>query len=180
MDVGTTADLKGGMSPLLAAAKVGTLTVRTDNDTGTITLVTGHGLVTGNKLDVYWDGGSRRNMTATVTGDSCVVDVGLGDNLPLAGVAVTVMKENSENAVFVGDDIRALGISSPDYPATVVFRQADGTEIKAFELDAGQSYVWTDQLVETNPLAGGAVAKITVTHAGSAGPSTVFIDWIID
>ena len=51
----------------LNPAKVGALTTRTDNTTGTLTMSAGHGLLTGNRLDLYWtnaDGslGARRGI----------------------------------------------------------------------------------------------------------------------
>jgi hypothetical protein len=65
----------------LPAASAGSLTTRTDDDTGEITLETGHGLSSGT-YDVYWDGGVQYGVTATIAGDAMSIDAGSGDNLP--------------------------------------------------------------------------------------------------
>jgi hypothetical protein len=83
-------------SPTLAAAKTGTLTTRTDNDTGTLTMTAGHGITTGQTLDVYWAGGQRRGMTVgTVATNSVPIDGGAGDNLPANTTAITAMVPTS-------------------------------------------------------------------------------------
>jgi hypothetical protein len=183
MDVTASGDSSGSTSPTLAAAKTGALTTRTDNDTGTITGASGHGISTADRIDIYWDGGSRRHvLVGTVSGLSIPFGAsggeGLGDNLPAADTALTFMKENVEVHTFSGDDLIGLGVNSPSYPATVVFRQSDLTEIFAIELDAGESYVWTSAMGVDNPLAGGSVGKISITHAGSAGPSDITVDYV--
>lgn len=184
-DISVTSDNKGGTSPNIAAAAVGTLTTRTDNDTGTITAASGsHGVTTGSLIDVYWDGGSRRHLlVGTVSGTSIpfgASGTSAGDNLPVADTALTFMMENSENHVIDGDDITAIGVYSPSYPGTVVFREAAGAEGFAVELDAGKAYVWTSESGLTNPLAGLSIETITLTHAGSAGASDVYVDWLKD
>src|SRR5678815_5092823 len=72
---------------VLAAAKVGQLTTRTDNDTGTLTMVAGHGITTGARLDIFWEEagvkGARYGVTVgTVATNSVPFDLGAGDNLP--------------------------------------------------------------------------------------------------
>lgn len=175
----STGDSKGGTSPNLAAAKTATLTTRTDDNTGSLTGASDHGIATADKIDVYWDGGSRRYMTVgTVASLVIPVDLGAGDVLPAAATALTIMKVNVETHAFDGDDLRALGVNSPSYPATVVFRQADGTEIFAIELDGGGSYAWTSELGVANPLAGVDVGQITITHGGSVAASAVYVDYV--
>lgn len=91
----------------LPLAKVGELTTRTDNETGTLTMDTGHGITTGARLDLYWadgDGagtpGSRRGITVgTVSGNTVPIGAdnsGSGDNLPLVNTAITAMIPHNE------------------------------------------------------------------------------------
>src|SRR4051812_13463763 len=69
----------------LGAAKTGTLTTRTSNTVGTLTMTAGHGITTAALQDIYWDGGSRRNVTVgTVATNSVPFSGGIGDNLPAA------------------------------------------------------------------------------------------------
>lgn len=179
MDIGSVGDNKGGASPNLAAAKTGTLTTRTSDTVGEITGEASHGISTADKISIFWDGGHRRNVTVgTVVGLAIPFTVGDGDVLPDDETAVTFMEESIEDHDFVGNDLKALGVHSPFYPAVVVFRQTDGTELLPIVLDAGESYVWTDQMNITNPLAGDTVGQITIAHGGSAGASDVYVDYV--
>ena len=72
-------------APQLPAAKAGTLSARTDDNTGVVTLAAGHGLEVGDVVDVYWSGSGnyRYGMDVTVVdGNDVTVDGGAGaDNL---------------------------------------------------------------------------------------------------
>lgn len=96
--------------PALVAAQTGTLATRTDDNTGVATLSTGHGIITGNKVDVYWSGGVRYGMDATVSTNAVTIDGGAGDNLPIATTAVTVVKQTVIEINFDGDDAQIVGI----------------------------------------------------------------------
>ena len=65
VNLSRSADGAGQWSPSVSAGKAGSLTTRTDNDTGVATLAGGHGIVTSDKVDVFWAGGRRYGMTAT-------------------------------------------------------------------------------------------------------------------
>src|SRR5262245_45413696 len=93
----------------LVKGNAGTLTVRTDNDTGTITASSvSHTITTGMTVDVYWGGatpGVRRGMTVgTVAGTSIPIDLGAGDNLPVATTAVVVCQQTVVTFPFTGDN----------------------------------------------------------------------------
>lgn len=174
-----TSDNKGGSSPDVAAAKTGQLTTRTDNDTGVLTMAGGHGIITGNLVDVYWTVGgvnfSRTGMTATVAVNAVTVDGGSGDNLPTNLTNVTAMVPHSEDLSCVGDNVQEIVISSPVY-GNVTFAESDGTTLLGtIELtpdDAGSpnyTYHWWPGKGETNPLAGDTVGKILFSHGDSAG-----------
>ena len=77
----------------IAAAKTGTLSTRTNDTSGTLTMTTGHGFTTGQKdISIFWSGGSRRNvLVGTVATNSVPFSGGTGDNLPLATTAITAM-----------------------------------------------------------------------------------------
>ena len=76
----------------IPAAKSGTLTTRTDNSNGVITMSSGHGIVTGNVINIYWTGGSRKGITASVSTNALTVTGGSGDNLRTANTAIRVAK----------------------------------------------------------------------------------------
>lgn len=156
------------LDPTLAAAKTGTLTTRTDNDTGTLTMADGHGITTGAKLDVYWDGGARYNMTVgTVATNSVPIDGGSGDNLPASSTAITAMVPTSLALAFNGEDATTLAMQCKKARCVVsVFE--DTTLSKAFVLDSGQLVVWTSSDPLTNPLDGlDAITTIHFSHEDS-------------
>lgn len=109
-----TADHENPIGPItLALAKAGTLTTRTDNDTGTITS-TAHGYAVNDIVDVYWSGAGnvRYGMTVTSvpTADTFVADGGAGENLPAQASALTVAEQQIITAVITGDLIQIIGV----------------------------------------------------------------------
>jgi len=83
------------MGPIAAAVTAdGTLTTRSDDDTGVLTMDDGmHGIATGDVVDVQWADGSRLAITVgTVAGTTVPIDGGRGDVLPAESTAVTVVR----------------------------------------------------------------------------------------
>ncbi len=69
----------------------GTLTTRTDADTGVITVAEDHGIEADDTTTIYWTDGRRDDMTVTDAGDTTItVDGGSGDDLPAATSALRV------------------------------------------------------------------------------------------
>ncbi len=71
---------------------VGSLTTRTDRDTGIITVTdSDHGITDSDTVFVWWVGGVKRTMSvSTVSGNLITVDAGSGQNLPVVGTAVEI------------------------------------------------------------------------------------------
>jgi len=159
-----------------AAAKIGQLTTRTDNNTGVLTMNSGHGFATSDKLDVYWDGGSRRGMDATVATNAVTVDGGAGDNLPTNLTAVTVSKPQEEEFLVTGDNVAAIGAKA-SRRGIIVFAASDGTELLVvtdnLDAAAGGGYQWFDGNGITNPLAGVDVAKVLFSNGDSSNANTM-------
>jgi hypothetical protein len=159
------------------AAVSGTLTTRTDNDTGTLTMSTGHGITTGQRVDFYWTGGTRYGVTVgTVSGNSVPFDLGAGDNLPIATTAITVGKPVQTAFDLTGDDLTAL-FAGGNGAARAYFVFADAeSDLYAILLAAnGPPFAWpasgTNVLAELLPLSvwishDGASAKTTLQCAG--------------
>lgn len=152
----------------IPAAKTGTLTTRTDSDTGVATMTAGHGFSTSDKLDVFWAGGSRRAMTATVAVNAVTIDGGSGDALPVTTTALTVMKPVSTAVDLNGDNVVAITV----YGARggyVAYKDSGGSDLKVYgPLDnpgGGDGFVTGD----TNPLAEATVASVTFSHGYSSG-----------
>ncbi len=160
----------------LAAAKTGTLTTRTDDNTGTLTMSGGHGITTGARLDLYWTGGSRRGITVgTVATNSVPFDLGSGDALPSTSTAITAMVPAEEDAVFVGDDAVGAGLRNPgtNAAATVVFAESDDSEVTAFVVAANSSDSWFSSGGATNPFASASPVKVFLSHGDSTGSVTL-------
>lgn len=178
-----TVDVPGNgdasVEPDVPAAKVGQLTTRTDNTTGTLTMNAGHGIITGQKIDVYWVIANityhRRQVVAgTVAGNSVPISGGTGDNLPANMTAVTV-----GIPVVVDLNVNGNNIQAAQYIAArdgvVILTTAGGTEIhgtlvgdKSGNL-AGSAWDWYTGSSVANPFTGsaGAIAKASVSHSDS-------------
>lgn len=160
-------------TPTVAAAKTGTLTTRTDANTGVITMTSGHGFTTGNKVDVFWSGGSRRNMDATVATDAVTVDGGSGDDLPALNSSITAMVP-TEAAFSV--DATSTGVSviaSCPVNGFVVFRDGSDAVIYTCQVRAGALTLQWVTGMGTNPLASAAVANVLFSHADSTQSQTL-------
>lgn len=156
----------------LDAGQAGTLTTRTDDDTGVITLGEGHGLTDADTVDVYWAAGVHYGMSITAYDTTTItVDLGAGDVLPTQDTAVVVGVRVIVNCGFDGDNAVAF-IADADGRAMVTLEESDDTVIKAIELAAALPYVWQSSSGLTNPLTGEAVGHIYISN-GSAAANTV-------
>jgi hypothetical protein len=145
--------------PALVAAQCdGELTGRTDDDTGIVTLSTGHGIETSDVVDVYWAGGVRYGMTATVSDNAVTVDGGSGDALPVLTTTITAVAEQIDWEInFDGDDAQIIG---------VLYRNPDDTGAKA-HLDLQDSGpVTIEELDLVHETANGGLDHITNIAAG--------------
>jgi hypothetical protein len=162
----------------VAAAKIGSLTTRTDDNTGTLTMNASHGITTGVSLDVYWTGGRRLGMTVgTVATNSVPIDGGSGDNLPTAATAITAMIPINEALVIDGDDVSgiemycdAAGTISliDDAAAVALSKQIGGTTAQD-----QRSYVWMAARDPVNPIAGDTLAYVRFSHGDSSKTATM-------
>lgn len=159
----------------LPVAKVGQLTTRTDNDTGTLTMVTGHGITTGARLDIFWEeagvkGHRRGVVVGTVATNSVPIDLGAGDNLPTNLTAVTACVPTEEILLADGDTVQCIGVKS-SRRGVVVFADSSDVELHfvATELEgaSGGGYQWYTGNGVTNPLAGDTIAKVFFSNGDS-------------
>lgn len=165
----------------IAAAKGGTLSVRTDNDTGTVVADSGsHGITTGSRVDLYWSGGSRRGVTVgTVSGTSIPIDGGTGDNLPSASSDITIATANEYDLNVVGNDIEALFMKA-GARGTIVIADGSNVELASRVFLAADNYFWYTDCGDTNPLAGDTATKVFMSHASEAGAATMLIGVLHD
>lgn len=150
-------------NPVVPVAQPAHLTVRTNGTDGTLTMTnSGHGIITGQRIDLYWmDGHAYAGTVGTVSGTSVPFTGFSGDALPIATTGVSAAKPVQRTFDIVGDDLVALIAKCPaEYQ--VVFESSGPADLLEVHM-YGTMYTWYG--LSTNPLAGDTVATIWVSHA---------------
>lgn len=169
--IARTADHPNTYEVSLPIATAGTLSTRTDDDTGDITLSAGHGLTSGT-YDVYWSGGVQYGCTGTIDSNTLSIDAGSGDVLPAEDTAVTVCKQVQINTAIDGDNIKVIGISAEFATAGstdkvhLQFQDTGSAEIAEIDVTANAPQVWDVEGGSDNPFTGN---PITVAYASQGG-----------
>lgn len=153
-------------NPNVIAAQPGVLTTHTTNTTGLMTMTnSNHGIITGQRIDIFWAGGRCYDVAITVSGTAITITgvTGGGSNLPASGTAVTVGISTSAPFVLTGNNLTGLAaIMPPGQNGYVVF--STGSDVLALYLQAGAVYDWTSFSTTTNPLAGNSVTLVYISH----------------
>ena len=105
-------DLTVASQVTLPAGKSGTLSTRTDDNTGQLTVASGHGITASDTVDVYWSSGRRYGVDVTAVASTTIdIDLGSGDNLPTQGTAVVVCKQVAANVMIDGDNAKFVVVN---------------------------------------------------------------------
>ena len=159
----------------LPAGKAGTLTTRTDDNTGEATLGAGHGLQQNDVVDVLWSGGVRYGMdVGVVVGTVAPIDGGAGDVLPVQDTVLIVTKVVTIDTDFDGDLMKMIAAHSTKR-AHLAFRDSVPTVLKAVELSADEPWSWVSDAQITNPLTGNPVNDIRASNGASDAAATLKI-----
>lgn len=160
--------------PILPAAKTGNLTTRTSDSVGTLTMDAGHGIITGDRLDLYWNGGMRYGITVgTVAGDSVPITGGAGDVLPDDESEITAMVPQVEDFVVTAANVEAIGVSLPgDSPAWAVFLTSGDVLVAALPVTSDADYIWDEASGLATPF-GANVAKVWLSHGDATASRRV-------
>lgn len=170
-------DLSG--DDILPAGNAGTLTTRTDANTGVATVAEGHGVTDSDTVDVYWAAGVRYSMDVTATDATTIsVDLGDGDDLPDQDTVIIVTKQVEIDCDFDGDDLKMI-VAVANLRAHVDFQENDDTSLYAKELIANGAWYWISDMGDANPLTGDPVGKIMVS-AGTAVATEMQIAGLYD
>lgn len=151
--------------PTILAAQPGTLTVRSSGTAGTLVMDnSGHGITTGDYVDLYWDGGQcYRAHVGTVSGTTVpILTVAGGTALPVITTVINVGVVNQAPFGFDGDNVQVL-VFTVQASGYIVLIDKVGTAqtVKlATYVTAGQAYIWDVDNGLTNPLA-----AFDITHA---------------
>lgn len=161
--------------PAIPAAQPGVLTVRTNNTSGSLTMTNaGHGIITGQRIDLYWTGGQCYGAIAgTVAGTVVpIASVSGGSVLPAAATAINVGIPQQRTLAITGNNLSALLLASA-VAGYVVFSSVAPADLLAVYLTAGIAYDWFTGNGVTNPLAAVTVATVWVSHGTTTGTQTM-------
>ena len=173
--VTVTDNLAADLAVSVLAAQPSTLTTRTDATHGTLTMTnSGHGIVTGQRIDLYWTGGQIYNVTVgTVSGTSVPITLSTG-TLPSLNAVINAGIPVKTLVAITGDNLSALlfnGITS-ERSYFVMATVAPVDENPQMVATNG-SYQWYTGSGITNPLAGVVIASVWVSHGDTAGAHTM-------
>ena len=161
-------------------AKPGVLTVRTDNVSGSLTLTAGHGITTGNRLDLFWsvagvNYGRRGCVAGTVAGVVVPFSGGAGDVLPAAASAVNCAVPVTQPLPFTGNNAICLAAGSEAPNAQIVLVDGAVAELVAIQIRSpGVAYTWFSGDGTTNPVAGVAPVNVLVSHGDPVSSLRVY------
>jgi len=163
----------------LPAADAGTLTTRTSDTAGTLTMDdANHGISTGEVIDIFWTDANGNQKCAygatvgTVTGTSVPFTGASGDALPAVDSSVTADVVVEANVDFDGDDLAIILLAS-NRAGHFDFQDSGSVSLHQAVLLAGEPWLWFSDMGYSNPLSGNPVDKLFLTNADSSNSATV-------
>lgn len=172
---------------VLPVAQDGRLTTRTDDNTGVVTMSdAGHGLETGDKVDVYWDGGLRYRMSATVAGTAVTLDGGSGDNLPPDETDVVCCVQVEIPTQIDGDAAQLLVVSLEYADSASVslghvdFQDVTPATIDEMDLEANKPLFQDLAADNANPITGNKIVVCYASHNDTVNAATLKIATLED
>jgi len=165
----------------LPAGLAAEIATKTDGDTCTITLPSGHGLTDGD-YDVHWGADSvHYGAAGTIVANELSLDGGDGDDFPAGGEDVVVSKRTVIVMPLSGDLLTAIAVHCTRR-AHVEFLSGAAASIKALKLAAGAARRWAADLGfdSTNPLAAATVATVAASCGDAEEAGNLSIPAIYD
>jgi hypothetical protein len=155
----------------MPAGIAGTITTRTDADTGVLTVSSGHGITTSDIVSVFWADGTAHNFTVSATTSTTItIDAGDGDDLPVVTTAIVVSKQQPFDLLLDGDSLVMMVIKCANR-AMVDFRSSAPASLLQYIMAANEGRDWASGLDITNPLAGDTVATVHVANGATTAAS---------
>lgn len=172
-----TGDAKHLANPVsIPAAQAATLTTRTDDDTGSLTMTSGsHGIVTGQRVDLYWTGGRAYGaLVGTVAGSVVpITSTAGGTVLPAADTAIKVGICTEAEMSFDGSKVQSMVLSTPAGSNAYFVWNETTTNRAPVYLPGGRISTWKTGDAAVNPLlAFTAITSIWMSHDNTSGPIT--------
>lgn len=158
-------------------AEPGTLTTRTDADTGVVTITNAsHTIENADRVDAYWtESGvekSRYGMAVTNVSSALVtIDGGAGDDLPVQDDPISVAVCVRMDVDLAGSTAKAIIMSSA-YRGQFAFV---GSTTNHYVRTVGDSRVvsWDDEDGSTNPILGDTIDTVYVSHSNAIAAQTM-------
>lgn len=172
---------------VLPIASAGTLTTRTLDTSGVATLPTGHGIVMGDTIDVYFAGGVAYGATVDAADATTVTFSGAsGTILPAQDDPVTVGKVTTINTALDGDEIHLAAISyeggnsSTTGQCHLDMQDAGTLSIYTDTFNVNQPKVYDIDGGDTNPFVGNPIATSLCSSGVDGVAVTVKIAALVD
>lgn len=168
----------------LPAADDGELTTRASDTAGTLTMESGHGISTGNDIDIFWTAGGvakcARGATAgTVSSLSVPFTGASGDALPTLNSDVTADVRIEVDTVFDGDDVLMVVMKSTR-KGHFDFQDSSDATLHQAKFTADEPWFWVSDTGVSNPLTGNPVDKLFLSNGDSANAATVNLGILYD
>jgi hypothetical protein len=170
------------LDPVLPAGKAGAISA-----TGVDGLVTGHGIVDTDTIDVHWTDPSdgthkcRRKIEVDTAATNAITfdnsPAAEGDALPAEDTAVVVAKQVTISQAFSGDLLLMI-CAKTSQRSIVDFRDSGGSEL-AQKLVANGMWSWDNVQGAANPMAGDSIVSIVASN-GSITATTLELSAVID
>lgn len=169
-----------GLEETLAASQAGSLTTRTSDTVGEITMTEAeHTITTGAIIDIYWDGGVHYGATVgTVATTAVPISLGSGDALPTAATAVTVVVQKTANLTIDGDEAAFIAIELSSTTKTlrtaghIQLVDSSGTEVAEIDLVTNVPQIWDLEGGSANPFTGNIITAAKLSQAAAASGET--------
>jgi hypothetical protein len=140
----------------LDAATEGTLSTRTNDTSGVIT-VTSHSFSAADIIDIFWTGGKQIECTVdSTTATTITFSGGNGDNLPIATTEVTVFEPIEVTQVVTKTKQQAMLMSADG--RIVVRTNSVTVPANTWEFEENDGFSWRESGVFANPFSADVTA----------------------
>lgn len=161
----------------IAIATTGTLSTRSTDVAGTLTVATGHTIVTGDKIDVFWDGGVAYSATvgtvaAAPSDTSIPFTLAVGDVLPAQDTVIKVSEQLVVNTMIDGDEVAAISFvftttdTALRTACHIQFVDSDAAEVAELDFTTNVPRTFDFEGGDTNVLTGNIITKMKIGQAG--------------
>ena len=174
-----------GQSIALPAAKTGTLSTRTSDTAGTLTLEADHGITDSDVINIFWldaDGVYHCAYGATVgtvDGNDVPFTGASGDVLPTEDDVITASEVVVIDVDFDGDLAEMLAAGC-DKLSHIAFRNDTPTVLAAVMLLEREGWSWASDQGVANPLTGDRVNDVLASNGDATAAGTLQIGVLYD